>query len=569
MATTNAERMKKYREKIKKDKVKYEAMKAKDRVRYNSKKQKLTGASLAKFRTEVKLRQKKCRENKKNCLIKNPPASSFKSRQSFGKALKKINSSLPKCDKKKKVVIQHLAETFGLIPKSKHQRTTVQLADQLKNDVHNFYLRDDISYQLPGKRDTVVVKEDDGSKVTHQKRILFNNLRETYELFKEENDNVYLSRSSFAELRPSFVIPKAALTHRNCLCSYHENICLLLKSLDNYVGGKYCSTLQTFTDSLVCSTNNEECMFSGCPLCEDFFTEKIQENVSNGNAKITWSQWVNENSRAEKKEFSGNVDEAVSLLKSKVEYFLFHVYIKREQSKYFEKLKTEVSDEKIVLQVDFAENFNMKEQDEIQKAHWNTKSLSIFTAFVWSKSENFSFALPSLDVTHDKFVVDSALKIILNHIKTVLPNVEEINCFSDGAASQFKQRFHFRNLTRIADERKIDLKWHFFATSHGKGVVDGIGGSVKRLVWSAILAGGVCRSAEDFIKLAKKKTKKIILIEILRSDIDDSKTKLENLFKTAKCIPETLKMHSVKVVDENELEFRYYSTCSQKKTITY
>jgi hypothetical protein len=179
MATTNAERMKKYREKIKKDKVKYEAMKAKDRVRYNSKKQKLTGASLAKFRTEVKLRQKKCRENKKNCLIKNPPASSFKSRQSFGKALKKINSSLPKCDKKKKVVIQHLAETFGLIPKSKHQRTTVQLADQLKNDVHNFYLRDDISYQLPGKRDTVVVKEDDGSKVTHQKRILFNNLRET------------------------------------------------------------------------------------------------------------------------------------------------------------------------------------------------------------------------------------------------------------------------------------------------------------------------------------------------------------------------------------------------------
>jgi len=52
------------------------------------------------------------------------------------------------------------------------------------------------------------------------------------------------------------------------------------------------------------------------------------------------------------------------------------VYIKQEQSKYFEKLKTEGSDEKIVLQVDFAENFSMKEQDEIQKAHWNTKPLS-------------------------------------------------------------------------------------------------------------------------------------------------------------------------------------------------
>jgi len=98
------------------------------------------------------------------------------------------------------------------------------------------------------------------------------------------------------------------------------------------------------------------------------------------------------------------------------------------------------------------------------------------------------------------------------------------------------------------------LSWHFFATSHGKGVVDGIGGIVKR---------------EDFIKIAQKKTKKIILIEIMRTDIDSSKTKLENLFQTAKAIPETLKMHSVKVVDENQLEFRYYSTCSEKKPITY
>ena len=65
MVMTNTEGMKKYREKIKKDKVKYEAVKAKDRVRYNSKKQKLTGASLAEFCVKNKLRQQKYRENKK------------------------------------------------------------------------------------------------------------------------------------------------------------------------------------------------------------------------------------------------------------------------------------------------------------------------------------------------------------------------------------------------------------------------------------------------------------------------------------------------------------------------
>ena len=113
MAMTNAERMKKYREKIKKDKVKYEAVKAKDRVRYNSKKQKLTGASLAEFRTKNKLRKQKSRENKKRCLVNKLPPSSFKSRQSFGKSLKKVNSSLPKCDKKKKLLFSTLLKRLG------------------------------------------------------------------------------------------------------------------------------------------------------------------------------------------------------------------------------------------------------------------------------------------------------------------------------------------------------------------------------------------------------------------------------------------------------------------------
>ena len=568
MAKANAERMKKYRAKLKKDKTRYEAAKEKARARNNSIRAKLSGANLEEFRKKARLRQRKCRENKTKRLI-NASSNSVKTRQSFSKSLKKVRASLPKCDRKKKVVVQHLAKQFGLISKSKHQRTSLQLADKVKTEVENFYLRDDISYQLSGKRDVVVVKDSNGSKVTYQKRILLNNLRETFELFKEENNNVNISRSSFAELRPAFVIPKAALAHRNCLCLYHENICLLLKSVDKYVDGKYCSSLQTFTDCLVCTATNEECMFGRCLLCRDFFSEKVEENVGNGNTKITWSQWVNESGRSQKKEFSGSVNEAVSLLKSKVGLFLFHLYIKREQSKFFEQLKEEVSDKEIVLQVDFAENFNLKEQDEIQAAHWNTIPLSIFTAFVWSKKENFSFALPSADVSHDKFVVNAALEIILNHIKIVLPNVKEINCFSDGAASQFKQRFLFRNLIHISNERKIRLNWHFFATSHGKGVVDGIGGTVKRLVWSAVLAGGSCRSAEDFIKIARNKTNKINLFEITKADVDYSKVKLENIFKTTISIPQTLKMHSVKVVDKNTLEFRYYSMCSQKQTINY
>ena len=176
---------------------------------------------------------------------------------------------------KKKVLIRHLAESCGLIPKPTHQRIMVQISEKVKNDVQNFYLRDDILYQLPGKRDSIVIREADRSKTIHQKRILLSSLLENYELFIEENSNISISRSSFAELRPPFVIPKAALAHRNCLYLYRENICLLLKSLDKHVNGNYWSSLEKFTDSLVCSTENVQCMFGQCELCVSCKLKKI------------------------------------------------------------------------------------------------------------------------------------------------------------------------------------------------------------------------------------------------------------------------------------------------------
>lgn len=40
-------------------------------------------------------------------------------------------------------------------------------------------------------------------------------------------------------------------------------------------------------------------------------------------------------------------------------------------------------------------------------------------------------------------------------------------------------------------------------------------------------------------------------------------------FKTARSVPETQKMHFVKVIGENELEFRYYSVCGRKQSVKY
>jgi hypothetical protein len=52
-----------------------------------------------------------------------------------------------------------------------------------------------------------------------------------------------------------------------------------------------------------------------------------------------------------------------------------------------------------------------------------------------------------------------------------------------GPSSQFKNRFLVAAISSLQEKHKINIIWNYFATSHGKGPVDGIGGSVKRQVW--------------------------------------------------------------------------------------
>ncbi|CAF5036332.1 unnamed protein product, partial [Rotaria magnacalcarata] len=203
---------------------------------------------------------------------------------------------------------------------------------------------------------------------------------------------------------------------------------------------------------------------------------------------------------------------------------------KRAQSSLFEELKESTDDKKVLLQVDYTENFTMDQQDAIQSAYWNTRMLSIFTAHAWCGANNYSFALVSDNVTHDKYCVAVCLNNIITKLKQYLPDLEEIVFFSDGAASQFKQRYLLQNMTRMMVEHTLKLSWNFFATSHGKGVVDAIGGMVKRMVWQEIMTKKQCRSATDFVCIAKTKTNTIILDEISQTEIDVAKLSLEQLF---------------------------------------
>ena len=66
-------------------------------------------------------------------------------------------------------------------------------------------------------------------------------------------------------------------------------------------------------------------------------------------------------------------------------------------------------------------------------------------------------------------------------------NIERIFYFSERAGSQYKNKFNFINLLKHREDFGISAQWNLFATSHGKGAYDGIGGAVKRQAYRSSL----------------------------------------------------------------------------------
>jgi hypothetical protein len=129
-------------------------------------------------------------------------------------------------------VVHHTAQELNIIPKPivQHNREQRSLSIELKELVINFYNRDDISYQLPGKRDCITLKHDDGTSTTLQKRILLYNIRDVQVQILRS-----LSLTSFSDLRPLNILTQSYMPYRTCLCTHHENVNLLLKSLSKYI----------------------------------------------------------------------------------------------------------------------------------------------------------------------------------------------------------------------------------------------------------------------------------------------------------------------------------------------
>ena len=250
-------------------------------------------------------------------------------------------------------------------------------------------------------------------------------------------------------------------------------------------------------------------------------------------------------------ELMGTVGNCFEELKKQIVPILLHTYVKRKQAASFKSLIEGCDGKSVVLQVDFSENATIASQREIQSAHWNHGQATLFTAHAWIKAgnedtgaESQSMVIVSDDLNHTKYSIYLFMQHIFSNMKTTFPDIEHINVFSDGLTSQFKQRYLFSNLYSWEKERDLKITWHFFATSHGKGVVDGIGGTVKRAVWRHVKAERAhVTNASEYSTLGKQLCPNVNIEFVSKETIARF---LDTKWSNTKPVPGTHQVHCVK-----------------------
>ena len=115
--------------------------------------------------------------------------------------------------------------------------------------------------------------------------------------------------------------------------------------------------------------------------------ERYSSIVDEDVTVVSWHVWKEHEGRLSKCVEEGTTSELLSYIRSLLPEFLEHCYKKREQAASYNSARAVAerhdSQDTVLLQVDFAENYTCVSQDEIQSAHWKQQQITLFTVALW------------------------------------------------------------------------------------------------------------------------------------------------------------------------------------------
>ena len=231
---------------------------------------------------------------------------------------------------------------------------------------------------------------------------------------------------------------------------------------------------------------------------------------------------------------------------------LLHDFTATKQTRHYSKLKEELKEGEFLVILDFAENYSFVMQNAAQGFHWNNDQASLFPIVVYyredGKLKNLSIVGISDCLKHDTIAVYIFQRKLIDILKRKFPHIRKIIYYSDGAPQQFKNRKAFVNLCYHFLDFGVEAEWNFFATAHGKGPCDGIGGTVKRYAARASLQRGTARPILTPLELfnwAQEAMDNILFFYVEDKEYCATQSLLEERFAKAITLKGTLKYHMI------------------------
>lgn len=141
-----------------------------------------------------------------------------------------------------------------------------------------------------------------------------------------------------------------------------------------------------------------------------------------------------------------------------------HDFLAKRQAEKFVEIKENLKEGEYLVALDFSENYAFKIQDAIQSYHWTNDQATLHPYVVYYKNSNEiqhdSFVVISEYLKHDAVSVHLFNKKLINFLimKHGTNNVRKLFYFSDGAASQYKNKSNFINLVYYKTDFDLDVE---------------------------------------------------------------------------------------------------------------
>ena len=551
--------------------------------------------------TKVKTLQQKLRRQKSQSVQK---ASC--SQEAVRKRAQRARTALPQSPNRWAETMMHLlkhaspnrAAAFSRRQKKRakivHKRNMEQRL-RWRSAIEDFMRRDDITRQMPNKRDVVTI---DGIQVA--KRHLLMPKKQAYMTFVEETPTYPYRYTTFRKSIPRFIKKMNLNDRRVCICMHCFNMEELLRPLSATatklqmdaltIRSVYKQSLCDFDHGTFPSKN---CIDRKCAECNKRLWETYEEMLERkGNNLVKYTQWehipsayTNSKGVKIKTKTWKQVDHKETVAKifdkvaDKLPMMIRHVFRNDFQHQQHHLLQQSLPENHVILYGDFSQNYALITNDEIESAHYGTPQATLHTWYLIRHASASTPQQPQLtkeavamisdNLKHDTHAVFNFTKKIIHYMqnnpeKVGLPAM--IHRITDNCGFEYKCRNAFAHMFDLEEIYGVRLVYHYSEPGHGKGPHDGIGATIKHGLDRLILADKVrLRSAyEAYLAAAKylsdvgrlanpsqKKSQefsKRTIIFVPASKMDDAP-----VTKNIKAVQGTQNLRSIQVFSKSEV----------------